>query len=282
MHARIERVGFAILALVFVALFALPVSLARAVPESWREDWCKDENEWSDHGGRACEVREVKLTATRGVLRVEPGQNGGVEVAAGTGPGLVVKARVEARSDTDAKARALLPTIRIVARDGYLSVAPESDLHDEGLTSKELKSVCVSFRIEAPASLNLDLSTTNGPIGVTEMKSKMILASQNGPISLSRVGGEVLAEAQNGPMKVTLTGTRFEGKGLEARTKNGPAKLVLPKDYNATVEYGTLHGPWEGRIEQVSDFRTTRLGKGGPPIAVTTENGPYKLIREDR
>jgi DUF4097 and DUF4098 domain-containing protein YvlB len=119
------------------------------------------------------------------------------------------------------------------------------------------------------------------------MNGRMSLRTQNGPIAIEGGGGDVVARAENGPISVDLTGTRWVGRGLEARATNGPVSISVPKSYDAELEYGTLNGPWSGPRPASANGRRegyayVRLGKGGAPLSVTTENGPFSLQRTTR
>jgi DUF4097 and DUF4098 domain-containing protein YvlB len=144
----------------------------------------------------------------------------------------------------------------------------------------------VSFIVMVPRRTDLSLATENGPLSVTDVTGKMDLSTHNGPLSLSGVAGDVHAHAQNGPLSVRLTGTRWEGTGLDAETQNGPAVLRIPDDYNAKLDFGTVNGPMDigfpitvtinGRI---TDRISTTLGSGGAPVRVVTTNGPMSVRR---
>ncbi len=144
-----------------------------------------------------------------------------------------------------------------------------------------------SFVIYVPRNTNLDLVTDNGPISVKNVVSRMELRATNGPIQLNGVGGDVRAVTQNGPLQVQLTGTRWNGAGLNAETQNGPLQLAIPENYNARLETGTVNGPIESdfsinvMFEGRSNWKrfTTTLGEGGPPVRAVTTNGPLSLLR---
>ncbi|MEP7027538.1 MAG: hypothetical protein ABI960_02980 [Candidatus Eisenbacteria bacterium] len=252
------------------------VTLSAAAPERWSRDWC--EQRWQTGSEHACEVREVALARRPEVLHVDPGENGGVEVAAGSGPGIVVHAKVEAWAPSEAAARALIAQVRVTTDAGRLGAeGPTASAGHWG----------VSFRVEAPAEQSLDLRALNGPLGVYDMSGKMALETENGPITIVGSGGEVLARATNGPVSVRLSGHAWRGRGLDARSVNGPASLSLPSVYDADLEYGTQNGPWAGvgsRVEvgRRSGFAHARLGKGGAALAITTENGPFSMSRTSR
>jgi len=220
----------------------------------------------------------MTLARVPAVLHVDPGQNGGVEVAAGKAGEVLVKARVEAWGKTREEAEARLKQVRIV-EDGD-GLGTEGPANDTG--SKWYGNWSVSFRIEAPEALALELSAVNGPLGVYEMNGRMQLSTQNGPVAIWHCGGDVSARTQNGPLAIDLEGKRWVGRGLSARAVNGPVALDIPRGYEADLEYGTINGPWSGPRPAVAEGRRrgyahVRLGKGGAPISVTTQNGPFAL-----
>jgi hypothetical protein len=98
------------------------------------------------------------------------------------------------------------------------------------------------------------------------------------------LGGAIQARVQNGPLHVALAGSRWDGAGLDAEAQNGPVNLVLRADYSARLVTGTINGPsafdyaLETRVRG-HDWITTTLGKGGPPVRVVTNNGPFHIAR---
>jgi hypothetical protein len=44
----------------------------------------------------------------------------------------------------------------------------------------------------------------------------------------------------NGGVKVALTGSQWDGEGLDVTTTNGGVTLEVPSDYNAHLETGTV------------------------------------------
>jgi DUF4097 and DUF4098 domain-containing protein YvlB len=96
----------------------------------------------------------------------------------------------------------------------------------------------------------------------------------------------VRARTTNGPLDVDLTGSHWEGVGLDAETSNGPVNLGVPTDYSARLELGTVNGPFnvafpltitvEGRLGR---RMTTTLGAGCAPVRVVTTNGPVSIRR---
>ena len=267
------------IALLAAAALALSAAFACADPREWNDDdWCR--NQWNDDDrAHACEVRTLTLPQVPKILHVEPGPNGGVEVAAGKAGQVFVRARVEAWGKSQADAEAMLKQIRVVNDGDGLSAEGPSVAGK----SKWNTGWSVSFRVEAPAATPLELSATNGPVGVYEMTGRMLLETQNGPLAISRCAGDIAARTQNGPLAVTLAGTRWVGRGLSAHATNGPVALDVPRNYDAELEYGTIHGPWSGPRPAIAEagYVHVKLGKGGAPISVTTVNGPFAMDHGD-
>ena len=273
---KLKRIaGYA--ALLAAAALSLAASFALSAPKEWDDDWCR--RDWgNDDRIRACEVRTLTLASVPKILHVDPPRNGGAEIAAGKAGTVFVRARVEAWGQSQAEADAKLKEIRIVSDANGLSAAGPAESG-----SKWLSGWSVSFRIEAPAATALEVSTMNGPVAVYEMTGRMLLETTNGPLAIVRCSGDVAATTENGPISVELTGARWTGRGLSAHAQNGPVSLEVPRTYDADLEYGTLNGPWAGPRPAVAEkgwgrsFARVQLGKGGAPISVTTQNGPFSL-----
>lgn len=246
----------------------------------WLEN-CRDgRGRDRDARGRHCEERTMGWRAGGAQsLAVDAGPNGGVTVSGWDRDSVHVIVRVQAHAGSDAEARELAGEIR-VNRSG-------DELSADGPDSRRYASWSVSYEIYAPTRTDLRLTSVNGPIAVEDMVSRMQLDVQNGPLSLQHLGGDVRARAQNGPLHVELSGTRWEGTGLDASTSNGPIVLEVPENYNAELETGTVNGPMEvgfpvtvqGRFGGRNRRLTTTLGSGGPMIRAVTTNGPAVIRR---
>jgi DUF4097 and DUF4098 domain-containing protein YvlB len=75
-----------------------------------------------------------------------------------------------------------------------------------------------------------------------------------------------------------LSGTTWQGEGLDLQTTNGGATVNVPRGYNAQLETGTTNGGMEVDFPITVRGRLTRristqLGSGGPTVRVVTTNG---------
>ena len=244
--------------------------------EEWLDRCRSDEYRGDRDRERHCEVRVERLRST-GSISVEGHRNGGVSVYGWDGDSIVVRARIQASAGSEATARDIARDVRIRVDGNRISA--------DGPETRDRESWYVSFEIGVPRRTDLTLEVYNGPMGVEDVSGRMELTARNGPLSLDGVGGDVRARARNGPLSVYLTGSRWEGAGLDAETTNGPATLSIPSRYSARLETGTTNGPMvidypmtlQGRIDR---HITTTIGDGGAPVRVITTNGPLRVRQQ--
>jgi DUF4097 and DUF4098 domain-containing protein YvlB len=231
-----------------------------------------------DDSGRHCEVRETRLRATGSALVVDGRENGGVSVRGWDGDSILVRAIVQThtRDGSDADAAA-------IARN--VSVRTSGTIRADGPETRRGASWAVSYEIYVPRRSDITVDTHNGPITVRDVSGRMRLSAVNGPLTLDAVGGEVKGRTQNGPLRVSLTGSRWDGAGLDAETSNGPVSIVIPENYSAHLVTGTVNGPMrinfpmtlQGRIGRRLE---TDLGSGGPTVRAVTTNGPLTVSQK--
>ena len=239
----------------------------------WVEQCRRDNN----HGGNRtfCDVVVESVEVPAATVSFDGGQNGGVLYKGWDQERMEVHARVQAHGDTDAEARDLARSIRFELRpNGGRAIGPADDDH-----------WTVVYYVYVPRHRNLEGRANNGPLSAQGVSGTIRFETQNGPIDLSDVGGDVTARAQNGPIGIKLGGSTWEGEGLDAETTNGPISVAIPAGYSATLETGTVHGPFDTEIPlQVTiqpgeEGRRLRvdLGGGGPLVRVVTTNGPVSI-----
>jgi DUF4097 and DUF4098 domain-containing protein YvlB len=258
-----------------LALLPSGLSAQRSSDDEWLRD-CRDSE---DRGSRAvyCDVRVQTVAAGR-TLRIDAGQNGGIHVVGSNRSDVEVHARVQARAETERDAED-------VAKDVELRLEPGS-ISARGPSTGRRESWSVSFVVYVPNRSDLDLSAHNGPVGIDDVSGAIEATTVNGPLSLSGVAGDVTARTQNGPLNIDLTGSRWDGAGLDAETRNGPVHLSVPDGYSAALETGTVNGPFDTEVPltvtqlgRVNRRIESTLGSGGPRIRAITTNGPVVIRR---
>lgn len=257
------------LALLLGGVAVLPVLAQDEIDDAgWLEE-CRDQD---SRRAVACDVRVESMAAT-GSLRVDPDENGGVLFRAWDRNVVEVHARVTARADDDAEARRLVQGVSLDLRPGEV----RAEVPRRG-------NVSVTMVIRVPRRGDLSAEAVNGPVGAKGVEGRVDLRTRNGPVSLVDLAGQVTARSQNGPIHVILAGTRWNGPGLDAETRNGPVTVEIPDGYSAEFETGTRNGPFHSDVALTlppgsygRDPLRVRLGSGGSPVRVKTTNGPVSI-----
>lgn len=254
-----------------LGLLAVPLA-AQADTQRWLAE-CR--HDWSDRA-KVCVVREAGFHPAGGTLTVDPSENGGVSVYGWDRDSIGVVAKLEAYANSEETAQRIVDGIHIDASGRTIRASgPETGRHE---------SFAVSFEVYVPRHTDLALESINGPLSVEDVTGSMQLRSQNGPLSIRGVAGDVTARVQNGPLMVELSGSRWDGAGLDAEAQNGPVELTIPDRYNARLETGTVNGPMDLNFpltvtvqgHLTNRIRTT-LGDGGSTVRVVTTNGPLTI-----
>ena len=257
-------------------LFAVACA-ASASAQDWRVvpggSWCNDRDGDGDRA-RFCEVRETTLRPS-GVLAVDATPNGGIQVTAGDASDVRLEAKVMAVADTEDEARRIASGVRI-STTGTVSA--------EGPTTRHREWWTVSYRLTVPARTDLDLRSHNGGITLTGVRGRTEFTTMNGGVHVTDAGGSMHGRTTNGGVKVALSGTQWEGEGLDITTTNGGVVLEVPSDFNAHLETGTVNGgvqmDFPVRVQgRLGRDLSTDLGSGGPTIRAKTTNGGVTVRR---
>jgi len=226
-----------------------------------------------------CEIKEQTLPAG-GAITVDGKQNGGISIKGWDRGEILVRAKVDTRAPTQAEANVLAQQVRIETA--------ALNIHAEGPESRDDYQWYVSFEIFVPRRSDLSLTAHNGGIAIRDVSGRIEFQTLNGGVSLSRVGGAVRGSTTNGGVHVELAGARWDGEELNVRTTNGGVNLVMPDNYSAHLETGTVNGSVSsdfplnvpltdrGRIPKEINVD---LGSGGPRIRATTTNGGVRVAR---
>lgn len=261
--------------LVPVAAISLGFGWAAAPSMTVRpqDDWCRDG--YSGDRGWFCEVREFTM-APGDLRRVDAAPNGGISVEGWSRNEVLVRAKVQAYARTDGDAEEIVSEIQLGTSGGRLDA--------DGPRTGRRESWSVSYRISVPYEHDLDMSTTNGGISIESVMGNLDFHTTNGGVTLVDVGGDVRGRTTNGGVKVELSGSEWQGQGLDLQTTNGGVRVWIPDDYNAELITGTTNGGMQvdfpvtvsGRIDR---RLRTELGRGGATIRVITTNGGVTISR---
>jgi len=272
MHPRWPRTALILSLAGFLAATSLSAQRRGGEDPGWLER-CRERSDRDRV--TVCDEKVQTIRAPGGVLRVDAAPNGGITVVGSNRSDIQLTARIQATARRAADAREILDEVTVHTNGTIRSSGPRTGRNEWW---------SVSFVLEVPRTMDLDLESVNGGISVEGVSGDMALQTTNGGLSLAAVGGHVRGRTDNGGVNVVLEGDRWRGEGLDLETTNGGVRLRVPDRYNAQFEAGTVNGGIDfdfpvtvrGRI---SRRVTTTLGDGGPPIRVVTTNGGVSVTR---
>lgn len=266
-------------AAILLAATTLPAQSRRSSESDaeWLEH-CRDGQYGNRWDGHACEVRAVPVARGTKSLSIDGASLGGVSVTGWDRDSIHVSARIVGMAPTQGEAERAAREVRITSEGGTIRASGRDGDDDE-------RRQIVSYDVWVPRHMDLDLRAHNGGLRVAGVTGRMSLETVNGGLSLEGAGGDVHARAQNGGLNVRLTGTRWEGTGLDAETQNGGVRLVVPEGYSARLETGTINGGIRTDIPitvsgNISRHFSLTLGSGGAPVRATTTNGGIIIARD--
>jgi hypothetical protein len=241
-----------------------------------QDDWCRSERRGNDSEG-ACEVREFTVLPGVAALAVDAAPNGGITVTGADRGDVLVRAKVVARAQTEARAREILSAVQVNA-------GPDKVSADGPRNLGRRESWHVSYDLATPAQASLSLTSTNGGINIRDVEGQIRFRTVNGGVKLSGVGGDVSGRTSNGGVDVDLEGQTWRGAGLNVETSNGGVHLRIPEQYSARLESGTENGGFNIDFPITVQGRMDReinavIGGGGPLIRVRTSNGGVRISR---
>src|SRR5262245_10044326 len=195
-----------------VALWALAVIALGACDLSVGQLTSRATEEWT---------RSYPLAAG-GEIRIG-NTNGRVEIEGVEGSTVEVRAEKIARAATETGARELLPriTIKEDAQPDRVSIETER------LSGIMLGAAFeVRYHVRAPKGAVVNVTTTNGGIGLTALSGRIVAHTTNGGVSAKELTGGIDARSTNGG--VTIDFAKLGTERISARTTNGGVVLMLP------------------------------------------------------
>ena len=264
--------GFAFLTVAALAAFS---AYGQMQDNSDKRMTCDNNGNRGDRA-RNCQVTEQSFPGT-GRISVDGRENGGATVKGWLRNDVLVRSKVEAWADSDAEASGLASQVHVATAGGQIGASGPDGGHHSGWS--------VSYEIFVPQTTDLNMTTHNGGISISDVRGRITFDAVNGGVHLRRIAGDVSGRTVNGGLTVELAGNTWEGRQLEARTDNGGVTISMPEYYSARVETETVNGSIHSDFPMTvqGNINKNRLafnvGSGGPLIHVTTTNGGVKLKR---
>jgi DUF4097 and DUF4098 domain-containing protein YvlB len=216
--------------------------------------------------------------------------NGTITIRAWDQPRVRIQAQKRVRAAGNDRAREAMADLKIeiVPSDGGLRVITRYPKRDDGLGFLDWMigggggvNASVTYEVDVPRTMNLDLDTTNGGIDVNDIRGSHRIETTNGRINLARCAGDIEAETTNGSIRAELLDVT-PGKAMRLSTTNGRISLAAPPTLAVRVDAATTNGS----INTELPVSTTHAGRrslrgningGGPELRLRTTNGSIDI-----
>jgi signal transduction histidine kinase len=214
-----------------------------------------------------CEVRDLTMPVPVGQSLLIDGPNGGTTVHGWAGPDVRIRALVQSGGRTTEEAQTLVQAVTIAAAGNAL----RATMPDDGAER------IVRYEVFVPRQTALVVSSSNGSIKLDNLQARVEFRGNNGSVTLRNLGGQVTGSVTNGSIVIALSGSQWEGEGLDVHTTNGSIRWQVPAGYSAQVQLSTS----TGNLTTSLPVATTNghkeviatLGQGGPLLKASTING---------
>ena len=212
--------------------------------------------------------------------------NGRVTVKAWDQPRVKVVAvkRVEAARD-DVKDVMNALRVEIVAANGGLTIQTHHPRNGSRSFLDHLfgndVSAEVTYDLMVPRTMNLDLTSVNGAIRVSDVTGRHDLETTNGRIEVVNCSGSLDASTTNGSINAELA-QATKGQPMTFETTNGRITVTVPTDFAADVDAGTTNGSIHTDLP-ITTSRVSRnslrgsINGGGTPVRMRTTNGGIEI-----
>lgn len=257
----------------FLTLAFLLVTVSGAAAQEgnrYKRELCS--NNWSNADKvSTTDLRETVVAA--GDVNVDGKRNGGISIKGENRSDVLIRACVQAWARSEAEANALAKSVRIETGGTIQATGAGDD-----------KNFSVSYEILVPRLTNLNLTTLNGGINISNVEGAINFTAKNGGVNLSNLAGDVKGKTSNGGLNIELNGAGWKGNGLDVETTNGGVKVEMPENYAARFETKTVNGGFRTDFAALKVERDEKgwqrgvnlsrdLNGGGATVRIVTTNG---------
>jgi putative adhesin len=203
--------------------------------------------------------------------------NGRIDVEAGDGNTVEVKAERIAKATTDGAAEELLPRIKIEE-----DIKPDRiDVHTTHLSGIMVgASIEVRYHVRAPKGAKVHVTNTNGIVSVEGLAGDVEAHTTNGGVRASNLTGALDASTTNGGVTADFATVEHD---IKLTTTNGGVSIGLPDSAKANVVATCTNGGISVngvKMEVTEQSRRRVEGKmngGGVTIELKTTNGGIRI-----
>jgi DUF4097 and DUF4098 domain-containing protein YvlB len=222
---------------------------------------------------------ELSSPLVEGSLFAAQTPNGSITVNGAGVTDCSLTATIVARAVTEEEAQKLAERTKITLEPspGRLTAKIEKPI----LVSNQ--SIAVNLDVTVPNRTNLESSTHNGAIKVTNITGQVSGATHNGSIRCDDISGDAQLKTHNGSVKVRYSQAAPPACDISIVTYNGQIEFAGPANLSAAVEASTHNGSITtelpvtvvGNVSKRSIFGTIGAGQG--KVHLETHNGSITI-----
>lgn len=143
--------------------------------------------------------------------------------------------------------------------------------------------VDVSYVVQVPAGVKVDVSTVNGSLLVGGTTAAVRARTVNGSVSVAAHTAPITAESVNGSIKASLASAADSG-AIQLQTVNGSISAELPAALQGALDVKTVNGKLASEFPIPANTTNPRhlvgtIGSGGREVRLHTVNGSVTLTK---
>jgi DUF4097 and DUF4098 domain-containing protein YvlB len=223
------------------------------------------------------------IVPARSLLMVDVKRHGNISVRGDRNSSdILVRACLQTWGTSDEAAREL--TRKIDIETGSVIRAESAGVNEN------VRAVSsVSYEILVPRTTNLNITTWNGNISISNVEGTLRFKALNGNLGLRNLAGDVRGRTTNGNVGVALSGNLWTGREFYVETTNGNVDLIISENYAANLEIGTGSGTFYSKVnglQPAKQHQSIRFNApfngGGAVVRVLTVNGSVRINGFDK
>ncbi len=248
---------------------------------------------------RAKYERTVQLSAplSPGPSFAAQTHNGSITIAGADVTDCNVTATITARATTEENAKKLAEQIKIKLEPWGDKLTAKIDKP----TFMMNQSVSVSLDVQVPIQTNLELTTHNGAVSITNITGRLNATTHNGKVTAEQisgttklrthngsvicrqVSGDTQLKTHNGNIKVYYSDAAPSVCDISLITYNGSIELATPSNFSGEVDASTHNGSIRTDLPvtvvgKVSKNKLTgKIGTGRGNLHLESHNGSIRL-----
>jgi len=223
--------------------------------------------------------------------------NGSITIAGADVTDCNVTATITARAITEENAKKLAEQIKIKLEPWGDKLTTKIDKP----TFRFNQSVSVSLNVTVPNTTNLELTTHNGAVSITNITGRLNgtthngkvtteqvsgstkLRTHNGSVICRQVSGDTQLKTHNGSIKVYYSDAAPSVCDISLITYNGGIELATPSNFSGEVDASTHNGSIRTDLPitivgKVSKNKLTgKIGTGQGNLHLETHNGSIRV-----